>query len=527
MNIFDFAEFESFYQKYSPFTPYGKNDKTKRELFTSEEYLNTEYSFIKKFISLLVSDTAKTSSLEYHLKRIPHLNFLENDCYTATNIFEIKKFLFNYKKISEILPEEIYMLFFVKFRPTGLFKKLNLNGNKETFYLSENYSEKLAEIRNRIKHFDKQLFNLKRERLEYIKNNFNLDFRFQNFIVIEEAKVLNMDSNYIYKESYDSSKVLIKPVLPEKYFTLHYTKEELVIEEKQEEKNVITELSSKIKKELKLIKSYIKSIHKFDVILAKAVLAEKYNMQKPVLQEYGCNIEVKEGRSIPVMEHCLELETIYYPLNVLFKNRMIVISGSNMGGKTVVLKTIAFLQVLTQMGFFVPAKEYKTTVFENLHYIGDLHHEHSSGLSSYGMEIFSFIQSCRITNEKALYLIDEFAGTTNSHEAEALITAILNDFSTRKIAYAFLSTHFMNLPEFDEMCFYRMKGLDYKKYTEYYKSKSGYDFIERIKLINSFMQYEIEHDTNRASCYDALKIAEILGLDTNIIKQAKKYLAKK
>ena len=58
----------------------------------------------------------------------------------------------------------------------------------------------------------------------------------------------------------------------------------------------------------------------------------------------------------------------------------------------------------------------------------------------------------------------------------------------------------------------------------YYKSQSSYDFAERIRLINSFMRYEIEHDINRDSSYDALKIAEILGLDDNIIKEAKKFL---
>ena len=187
-------------------------------------------------------------------------------------------------------------------------------------------------------------------------------------------------------------------------------------------------------------------------------------MSQPVLQNYGKNIEVENGICIPVKEYCRELDTKYVPLTVSFNNRMIVISGSNMGGKTVVLKTLAFLQLLTQMGFYVPADEYKTTVFENLHYIGDLQHKHSAGLSSYGMEIYSFIKSSENVKEKSLYLIDEFAGTTNSHEAEALISAILHDFSTRRKAYALLSTHFMNLPEFAHMSFYRMKGLDSEKY---------------------------------------------------------------
>jgi DNA mismatch repair ATPase MutS len=527
MNIFNFAEFDSFYNKYNPLTPYGKTDKAKRELHTSTETLNNEYSLIGRFISLLLSDTANLAAIEYHLKRIPNLNFLDNSFYTTTDIFQIKKFLFNYKKISDALHEEIYMRFFVKFRPTSLFRILNLNNDKETFYLSERYSKKLAKIRAEIKKFDLNISKLKKQRLETIKEKFNLDFRFQKFIVIKESEVLNIDDKYVYKESYDSFNVILKPVFQNEYFTLHNEKETLVKKEKEEEENVIKKLSSRIKKELKLINAYLVSIHKFDVVLAKSVLAKKYNMQKPILQEYGKNIDIKNGKCIPIMEYCKTLDTEYVPLNAVFNNQMIVISGSNMGGKTVVLKTVAFLQLLTQLGFYVPAEEYKTTIFENLHYIGDLSYKHSAGLSSYGMEIYSFIKAYENKNKKSLYLIDEFAGTTNSHEAEALISSILHSFSSQQKAYAFLSTHFMNLPSFPKLSFYKMKGLDYKKYEKYYKSQSSYDFTERIKLINSFMKYEIQHDVNRESSYDALKIAKILGLDDYIIAQAEEFLKKK
>jgi DNA mismatch repair ATPase MutS len=524
VDIFKFAEFDSFYINYNPLTPYGKSDKAERKLYFSEEILNIDYNLIGSFMSMLLIDSNKTASVEYHLKRIPNLNFLDNPSYTTTDIFQIKKFLFNYKAISDIVPPGIVGLFFVDFKSSKLLNFLNLNNDNETFYLSEKYSEELEKIRNKIKEFVKRLNELKRQRLEMIREKFNFDFRFQSFIVVNESRALNLDDKYLFKESYDSSNVIIKPVFDNEYFALHSEKEKLVEHEKTAEKKVIIRLSASIKKRLKLIKGYIASIHKFDVILAKAVLAQKYCMKNPILQDYGKNIEIKNGICIPVKDYCVELDTKYYPLNVSFDNRMIVISGSNMGGKTVVLKTVAFLQLLTQMGFYVPAEKYRTTVFDNLHYIGDLHYKHSAGLSSYGMEIYAFIKAAKNVSEKSLFLIDEFAGTTNSHEAEALISAILHDFSTRRKAYAFLSTHFMNLPEFKEMSFYRMKGLDYKKYEKYYKSKSNYDFIERIKLINSFMRYEIEHDTNRDSCYDALKIAEILGLEKNIITQAERFL---
>ena len=462
MNIFKFTDFDSFYRNYNPLTPYGRNDKAKKEIYFSEKFLNKEYEFIEKFISLLLNDSNVVASIEYYLKRIPKLDFLNNPYYTASDIFQVKKFLFNYKQISDKLSSDFNNLFFVKFKLSELFNRLDLNNGKETFFLSEKYSNSLKCIRSKIKRLDRKLSIMKKERLEFIKTEFNLDFRFKDFIVIEESKVLGIDEKFIYKESYDSANVVIKPVLQKEYFALHTEKETLVKAEKKEEKEVILQLNSDIKKELDEIKIYIMSIHKFDVILAKAVLAQKFSMVKPILAAYGENIEIEDGFCVPVKESCDGLGTEYYPLNVSFNNRMIVVSGSNMGGKTVVLKTVAFLQLLTQMGFYVPAKNYRTVVFENLHYIGDLSHKHSAGLSSYGMEIYEFIKCAESDNEKTLFFIDEFAGTTNSFEAEALISAILSRFSEKNNVYSFLSTHFMNLPEFKNLSFYRMKGIGFR-----------------------------------------------------------------
>jgi len=146
---------------------------------------------IDRFLSLLLVDSNKTALIEYHLKRIPNLNFLDNALYTTTDIFQVKKFLFNYKKISDSLPEEIYMLFFVKFRPTSLFRKLNINEDKETFYLSEKYSKKLADIRNKIKEYDSKLNGMKKERLEYIREKFDYDFRFKNYVQYNQQEQMS------------------------------------------------------------------------------------------------------------------------------------------------------------------------------------------------------------------------------------------------------------------------------------------------------------------------------------------------
>ena len=158
MSIFNFAEFDFFYKNYNPLTPYGKNDKAEKKLYFSRDYLRNEFNLIRKTIPLLSTDSSDIASLEYHLKRIPNLNFLSSSSFTTAEIFQIKKFLVNFKTISEKLPENTVNLFLFNFKSFKLLELLNINNNSETFYLSEKYSSNLAEIRDKIKYFTIRYF---------------------------------------------------------------------------------------------------------------------------------------------------------------------------------------------------------------------------------------------------------------------------------------------------------------------------------------------------------------------------------
>ena len=69
-----------------------------------------------------------------------------------------------------------------------------------------------------------------------------------------------------------------------------------------------------------------------------------------------------------------------------------------------------------------------------------------------------------------------------------------------------------------------MKGLNIEHYKKYYDNQHSYELTERIKLINSFMEYEVIPDTREAQDSDALKIAQLLGLSSKVISNAEIYL---
>jgi len=529
MNIketIQFVEFNTFYSEYAPLTPYGLLNKNRYTVFSDQEILNAVYNSIENTVSFIKENEFKSAKIENHFKRIALLNSLERRNFDSSDIFLVKKLLVNFKGIAKLLNETIKEDLQISFSSNELLDFLSPDGeNKETFYLSSSYSKELANIRKRISEKDKVLAEIKKERLHQILEELELDFRFRDFIVVPENVVNSFNTELVFKEVYDKTSLVVKPILPKKFFEFHKEKESLLEEEHLLEQNALKIISEKILAEKELIKNYILKIEILDTLFAKARLAIRYHMTKPVLNEKGENMEVINGQYLPLAKKCAEMGTVYTPLNAKFDNKTIVITGSNMGGKTMLLKTIGFMQVLTQMGFWIPAKKFKTAVFKNISYIGEDLSEKVEGLSSFGFEIYNLTKAIKDLDSNTLLLIDEFAKTTNAIEAKAIIAGMLKSFSQKEKVSSFVSTHFMELPEFDKVSFYKMKGLDYSAYQKYYNKEKQYSLRERIGLINTFMQYEIIKTSSKDRTYDAIKIADTLGLNEEIIRYTKEYLS--
>jgi DNA mismatch repair ATPase MutS len=327
-----------------------------------------------------------------------------------------------------------------------------------------------------------------------------------------------VDRELVHLETYDANRMMAKPVFPANYLRLMQEKASLVADEKGLEREVLRDISRHIAQERDALADSVAAVTRLDDYLARARLSLTFQMTRPRLQEWNAPISIQDGRFIPQAEQCRELGLDYTPVNVRFDRRVTVVHGANMGGKTVLLKSVAFFQALAQLGFFVPCRAFGTTVFKGIHCLGSATHEPVGGLSSFGQEIHGFSKAQQ--DRDALYLMDEFARTTNSREARALISAVLHHLDGRDDCYALLATHYAELPTLPHVAYQRMKGLDEEKYEAYHTSDETLDISERVKHISQFMTYEVEDDPDQTTTYDALKIARILGLDEDIIENA-------
>ncbi len=284
---------------------------------------------------------------------------------------------------------------------------------------------------------------------------------------------------------------------------------------------VLAALSGPLRRALPLFLEQARAVEAFDLALAGARLAREAGLTRPLLRDG--EIVVEQGRHLPTESLCETLGTPYTPLDATFGDGPAVVFGSNMGGKTVVLKTLAFLQLLAQAGLFVPARRFETRVFRRFHYVGEgRRREEGRGLSGFGFEIRQFNEAHADFGDDTLALFDEFARTTSSAEAEALLSAILEELAGCPRVVAVFSTHFRGVKRLEGVRYLRMGGLDRSRLD--LAAPAGEDLAARIRHIDRQMRFCLEPDVPGERRSDALAVAELLGLSPALARRAEDFL---
>jgi len=156
-------------------------------------------------------------------------------------------------------------------------------------------------------------------------------------------------------------------------------------------------LAAAVSSERKNFEAYIKALTRIDVAAERARLAAELKLVRPLIRKYPAAIKMVKARFLPLEAKLAEAGLRYTPLTASFSRRVNVIYGSNMGGKTVALKTLAFAQLLTQSGFFIPAASFETCLFDGAAFIGGADMETAGGLSSFGLEMNDFASAHAIS----------------------------------------------------------------------------------------------------------------------------------
>lgn len=276
------------------------------------------------------------------------------------------------------------------------------------------------------------------------------------------------------------------------------------------EDRVRGELSKALQAFVPGLEQALSEIACLDLLQAKARQALDMGLVRPVCAE---EVTVFEGLFNPQLQALLQKEgKEFQPVNLELYSCATVVTGANMAGKTVLLRTVGLVQCLFQFGFYVPARQARIVAVDEVKTsIGDDQDE-LSGLSSFAAEMLRIQDMVEVirAGKRALVLVDELARTTNPLEGRAIVNGVV-DFLTTHRTMSLVTTHYSGITA-------SCRRLRVKGFVE------GRQAGEVTwKNINEFIDYSLIEDTGEKAPHEALRIAALLGVDKELLEQAEKF----
>ncbi len=251
---------------------------------------------------------------------------------------------------------------------------------------------------------------------------------------------------FVHDESASGQTAFIEP---EEVFQLNNRLRDLNFDRRRELVRILTALTTKIRPYLQVLADYHHLLKKIDFVRAKALFALELDAHMPILVSDPALELVGAEHPLLKLAFQKEKQTVV-PLHLKLDEteRIIVVSGPNAGGKSVCLKTVGLLQLMTQSGILIPADpSSKVGVFKA--FFADIGDDQSieSDLSTYSAHLTKMKHFSEHVNERSLILIDEFGTGTDPLFGGPMAEAVL-EILNRKKAKGVITTHYSNLKVF-------------------------------------------------------------------------------
>lgn len=289
-----------------------------------------------------------------------------------------------------------------------------------------------------------------------------------------------------------------------------------IVEEEKEERKIREDLSVKLRPYFDRALKNIDVIGRLDLLLEKYRVAKLYPSCLPEITEDALSLEETTN---PFICDILEEKGLKFtPITIDMTIGTTVLTGANMGGKSVTLKTVALNTYLALCGFFVYANVASIPLFDEIVIISEESQSVDKGLSSFGAQIVELKNLLNEIEGKYIFaILDEFARGTNPKEGESIVrglVALLN----KKRAISLLVTHFDHVAELSGS-HYQVRGLQgasEDKIAKALLTKSSDD--AKITAIAEFMNYGIFKVKKQAQPpKEALMICRLLGLQEELM----------
>lgn len=275
------------------------------------------------------------------------------------------------------------------------------------------------------------------------------------------------------------------------------------------EYNIFSEIRDEISSQVVRIQTTAKALAKIDVFASLAYVAEHNNYVKPNINEKGI-IDIKNGRH-PVVEKMMPdsmfvTNDTYLDMN---NNRVSIITGPNMAGKSTYMRQTALITLMAQIGSFVPATSANIGVCDKIFTRVGASDDLASGQSTFMVEMTEVANILRNATPKSLLILDEIGRGTSTFDGLSIAWAVVEHICDTKLlgAKTLFATHYHELTELEGT----MKGVN--NYCISVKEQGdNIVFLRKIVKGGADKSYGIQ-------------VAKLAGVPDSVINRAKELVA--
>ena len=275
------------------------------------------------------------------------------------------------------------------------------------------------------------------------------------------------------------------------------------------EYDLFNEVRDSIAAEVRRIKSTARAIAEIDVYTALSVVAQQYNYVKPAINEKGI-IDIKNGRH-PVVEKMIRNDMFVANNTYLdnAKNRISIITGPNMAGKSTYIRQTALIVLMAQIGSFVPAQEANIGIVDRIFTRVGASDDLASGQSTFMVEMTEVANILRNATPKSLLILDEIGRGTSTFDGLSIAWAVVEYIANTKVlgAKTLFATHYHELTELEGT----LDGVN--NYCIAVK-ENGDDIVFLRKIIKG-----------GADKSYGIQVAKLAGVPDTVIERAKELVA--
>ena len=336
----------------------------------------------------------------------------------------------------------------------------------------------------------------------------SLKVRFNNvfgyYIEITRSNLALAPPDYERKQTLANAERFTTPELKE------YEHKVLDAEEKilALEKEIFGQVRSRVAAEAQRIRATAGGVAELDVTAALAQVAAENRYQRPTFSADG-EMRIMAGRH-PVIERLAEQEAGRFIPNDLYLNdstdRIAIITGPNMGGKSTYLRQAALIAILAQMGSFVPAESASLPVIDRIFTRIGASDNLARGRSTFMVEMTETAVILNTATPRSFIVLDEIGRGTSTYDGLALAWAVVEHLHTRTGAKTLFATHYHELTELAE----QLEGVRNLKVSV---KETG----DRIIFLRKV-------EPGRADRSYGIEVARLAGLPLPVIERAQEVL---